>query len=192
MQVEQAQDTLKLIKELARQAPPTAEGFTIRQQARAAEESYRKALRRVDPDLNLLNQYDEAVTNYSKGLGVLDILKNSGAIVGDESGITLNNAALSKFLLENADRFPATKYPEIWKVANRGGPLGATDVAKNVTPRVYVPGTTIGVSGPTIKTYRRAGQQVPGVVLPQMLQLPADLMGIRAASSILGGQGNEQ
>lgn len=176
MTIQAAQNALKLEKAAARKMPPGAEGKLFRDQTHIIENQYRAELRRVNPILE--REYDDAVTQFDKGLDVLDLLGESEAILGSEKGAFLDTEKLARFLLEkgNVERFSPTHLPEVWASVTKGLPPGFADVILKIMggERAFarVPGVPTGGFAVSLPPVMRKIK--PSVVpLPGVLELPS-------------------
>ncbi len=194
LNIKESINEVRRLKEVARNAPPGVETFPLREQAREAEGILKQAL--FDEDPKLLIQYETAVEEFGKGRGVLDILRESGAITGDEATSFVDLAKLGAFLGDpkNISRFPESSFTELFKAARRGGAVGARDVISQITARGFAPRTAVtpgaGISLPLGTSARRAGLRAPVSAFegtgPQLL---GDLVGTRA---LFGGLPSER
>lgn len=190
-------ERVRLLKASARKAPRGAEGFAVREEARVFENNFRQSLFKKNPAL--LESYKTAVSEFDKGLDILTILKESQTLSRDTKGTFIDMEKLQNFILNNQDRFPLEKFPELTGFISRGGQRGAADVVSPITARAFIPGLGKALPGgsvalpatearglPLAAFTRRAGQPTaPGVLQTGNIQALFDLLGIRGTSSAL-------
>jgi len=172
-----AKDTLALLKTqkaVARKAPKDADGFALREQVRKFEGEVRGAL---DSKPGLLKKYDNAVADFDKGLDILDIFEESGAVIPSAQGAFLQQGVLADFLNKNIKRFPPEKFPSIWSAATRGRGVGFTDISEEIAVRLFP-----GKGAATIRAgtaVEKAGQDIARFGVPGRAQLPVSAAAIR-------------
>ena len=184
--IDDALDTLKKLKQAARDSDPGPLGREARQLAGEAEQSFRNLLNEKSPAL--LNQYASAVEQFDKGLDLLAILKDSGSLVSDpRAGAIVDLGKLGRFLFDNIEKYPPSRHRALWTAVNRGGPLGAADEVERITLRGFVRGIGVVPGGAVplpITTRVAAGApELPSVFDPSTLQ-----RGVAVGAQQAGGQ----
>jgi len=115
LRITEAQQLLKEMKGLQRMALAGREPsvkFDPIQAARRAEEQYKAVL---TPDLR--NTYEDAVTQFSKGLSLVEAVQEwskQGILEGTERGIVTRTPELGAYLLANQEKLGDRVYPAIY------------------------------------------------------------------------------
>jgi hypothetical protein len=162
MTIEKAFNELLKQKAIARNASSGAEGWTARERARQIQDEINGAVEK-EGSPELLKAYKDAMTQYGKGMAILDILGKSEVFQLNRTGGKVDLGKLSKYLQENIDEYGPTRFPYLYSASNRGAGLGSMDVQRGVRiPGMY--GHGLSEHGANI----RINQPTGNVGVPQM------------------------
>jgi len=130
---------------------------------------------------SLSYEYQNAMNQYSKGKDILEMVKDPNVWFEDERGMGIHPIGATHYMNTYMEGMPATRFPNLWQEATRGGPIGVIDVLSKKNVHAYVPGSHIGANIPIGTQYKLAGKEVPPILKSGKVQPLADLLGIKGA-----------
>ena len=147
-------EALQEIKEAgaaARRAPKDAEGFKAREYSRKVREEFLDALGRPGDPLRAV--YERASQRYFQELRIVDVLRNSGALIPETRkgmGSTYDLPKLMDYMSKNMDEYGEQVMPKLWQSMLQGAQPGAAPVSRQMNPfRVYA-GQGVSTMGPRV------------------------------------------
>jgi hypothetical protein len=180
----EALNELKLARRAADKAPPGADGWAVRQNAKQMEREILTAVRLKDPAV--AHMYEEEAGKYWRGKRILEALDESGAFAGPAqrgAGATFDASKFLKYLFDRRETLGQDALPNTWTSLLRGARMGGQPVMIDVGgERIYF-GAGASTRIPTIQyqTEARGAEAYTPLGLKQKRPL-----GLPTLSAIVG------